>query len=119
MARLDAAAVTVGFLAILAGCNSPPPPVSGAVPVRTDPFAIMVQGDELAKRGRYADALNDYLWVFDHGVEAERAFNGARASTLLEALLRLSSHYPEAKRQLEQKCNSIAREITQAVDLRS
>lgn len=66
-----------------------------------DPSARMQFGVALAQKGRDADALAEYLWCFDHGVEASPAFSGVRLSFLLMYIKNLSAHYPPAGKALE------------------
>jgi len=48
-----------------------------------DPSARMQFGVALAQKGKDAEALTEFLWCFDHGLEAGPAFTGVRLSFLL------------------------------------
>jgi hypothetical protein len=66
-----------------------------------DPSARMQFGVALAEKGRDAEALAEYLWCFDHGLEAGPAFTGVRVSFLLAHIKNLAAHYPPARQALE------------------
>jgi thiol-disulfide isomerase/thioredoxin len=66
-----------------------------------DPSARMQFGVALAQKGRDAEALAEYLWCFDHGLEAGPAFTGVRVSFLLSYIKNLAAHYPPARQALE------------------
>jgi len=66
-----------------------------------DPSARMQFGEALAQKGKDAEALAEYLWCFDHGLEAKPAFVGVRLSFLLMDINNLAEHYPPARQALE------------------
>jgi len=66
-----------------------------------DPSARMQFGVALAQKGKDAEALAEYLWCFDHGLEAGPAFTGVRVSFLLSYIKNLGAHYPPAEKALE------------------
>lgn len=66
-----------------------------------DPMARMQLADTLARNGKDAEALNEYLWCFDHGLESSPAFVGVRDSFLLADIKDLAAHYPPALEALE------------------
>ncbi|MGA2747664.1 MAG: thioredoxin family protein [Verrucomicrobiota bacterium] len=66
-----------------------------------DPSARMQFGLALAQKGRDAEALTEYLWCFDHGLEASPSFVGVRVSFLLMNINNLAAHYPPARQALE------------------
>jgi hypothetical protein len=68
-----------------------------------DPSARMQFGVALAQKGRDADALAEYLWCFDHGLEAGHGFAGVRLSFLLIDIKNLAVHYPPARQALEDR----------------
>jgi hypothetical protein len=57
----------------------------------------------LAQKGRDADALAEYLWCFDHGLEAGPSFYGVRLSFLLADIKNVAVHYPPARQALEDR----------------
>ena len=63
---------------------------------RDDPMLRMTYGDALAQKGRTEDALSEYLWCFDHGLEHNRAFVGVRLSFLLGRIVQLGRAHPPA-----------------------
>jgi thiol-disulfide isomerase/thioredoxin len=68
-----------------------------------DPMQREHLGDALAGRGRYAEALTEYLWCFDHGVEHEWSYSAVRVSFLLSDIARLGQKYPPAVKALEDR----------------
>jgi hypothetical protein len=66
-----------------------------------DPSARMQFGMALAQKGKDAEALTEYLWCFDHGLEANPAFAGVRLSFLLTDINNLAAHYPPARQAME------------------
>jgi len=59
--------------------------------------ARMQFADALAQKGRDAEALKEYLWCFDHGLEADPSFVGVRCSFLLSRIKNLGNHYEPAR----------------------
>lgn len=70
---------------------------------RDNPMLRMSYADELARKGRYEDALSEYLWCFDHGLEHRRAFQGVRVSFLPGAIVRLAKEHPPALDELRKR----------------
>jgi thiol-disulfide isomerase/thioredoxin len=62
--------------------------------------ARMQYGQALAQKGDDAEALKEYLWCFDHGLEKDQGFTGVRLSFLLSDIMNLANHYPAAKEAL-------------------
>ncbi len=92
---------TADFNAALAGKDS----ISRAREKMTaagtnDASARMQFGVALAEKGRDAEALAEYLWCFDHGLEANPSFTGVRVSFLLSNIKNLATHYPPAGKAL-------------------
>src|SRR5215470_130760 len=50
---------------------------------KNDPMLRMPYADALAQKGKYEEALVEYLWCFDHGLEYNQSFVGVRGSFLL------------------------------------
>jgi len=74
-----------------------------------DPEARMDYGRALAQRGLSKEALDEYLWCFDKGAEADPAFVGVRASYLLEDIVALGRQYPPALDALRQRRDAAER----------
>jgi thiol-disulfide isomerase/thioredoxin len=66
-----------------------------------DPSARLQFGAALAQKGKDAEALSEYLWCFDHGLEASPSFTGVRLSFLLMNIKNLAARYPAARQALE------------------
>ncbi len=66
-----------------------------------NPSARMQYGAALAQKGKNAEALAEFLWCFDHGLENGPAFSGVRVSFLLNYIKNLGRHYPAAQQALE------------------
>jgi len=65
-----------------------------------DPSQRMQYGRSLEQKGKYDEALDEYLWCFDHGLENSPAFAGVRLSFLLSNILQLSAKLPRAREEL-------------------
>jgi thiol-disulfide isomerase/thioredoxin len=74
--------------------------------------ARMELGQALEQRGKYAEALAEYLWCFDHGLEADSAFSGVRVSFLLMNIKNLAAHYPPAQQALETRRDESQAKVT-------
>lgn len=59
--------------------------------------------EALAREGRHAEALEEYLWCFDHGLEHDRSYAGVRVSFLLRSIVQLGASYPPAREALEER----------------
>jgi len=68
-----------------------------------DPSARADFADVLAQKGLYAEALEQYLWCFDHGLEHEEAYAGVRLSFLLADIVELAKKYPPARAALVER----------------
>ena len=77
------------------------PPVHVAPLGTNDPMVRMGQGHMLAQKGKDAEALQEYLWCFDHGNEVSSSFDLVRTSILLGYIKDLGLRYPAAKKAME------------------
>jgi hypothetical protein len=68
-----------------------------------DPIAREDLANQLAREGKSKEALEQYLWCFDHGLENDRAYDGVRASFLISDIRRLGQTYPPAIDALRQR----------------
>ncbi len=84
-----------------------------------DPMQRMQLARELAERGKHAEALREYLWCFDHGADASRAFVGVRLSFLLMEIEQLGQKYAPALQALRERRDAAAAADFQADPLRS
>jgi thiol-disulfide isomerase/thioredoxin len=62
----------------------------------------------LANAGFPAEALENYLWCWDHGLEHEQSYSGVRLSFLLSDIARLGRAYPPALQALEERRDAAA-----------
>jgi thiol-disulfide isomerase/thioredoxin len=100
----DARTFIADFNAALSGKNSIARAKEALAAAGTnDPMARMQYAMSLAQRGMEAEALEEYLWCFDHGQEASPAFVGVRLSFLLNDIKQLGAHYPAAVKALESR----------------
>ncbi|HEY3999314.1 MAG TPA: thioredoxin fold domain-containing protein [Candidatus Xenobia bacterium] len=76
-----------------------------------DPMVRMQLGQALAERGQDAEALKQYLWCFDHGLESP-AYAGVRLSYLLAYILELGQSYPPALTALEARRDAAEAHLT-------
>jgi len=77
-----------------------------------DPMLRMSYGDALALKGRAEDALSEYLWCFDHGLEHGPSFTGVRLSFLLGRVVQLGRTHPAALDELRKRRDAAGKEIT-------
>ncbi len=68
-----------------------------------NPMSRMTLAEELVKEGKFAQALDHFLWCFDEGAKSTPAFVGVRSSFLLNRLAELGKSYPPAKEALIQR----------------
>ncbi len=71
-----------------------------------DPMVRMQFASALAGRGEFAEALKEFLWCFDHGVENSADFTGIRNSYLLMELMNLSRVHPPAIKALADRAGA-------------
>src|SRR5258705_11611195 len=69
----------------------------------TDPMLRSHHADALARDGRNEEALAEYLWCFDHGLDGHPEFTGVRLSFLLSSLARLGAVHPPARQAMEER----------------
>ena len=74
---------------------------------------------ELENQGKYAEAMEEYLWCFDEGLKHDPAFAGVRLSFLLRDLARLGQRYAPAKKALESRRDSRENELLGGNDNRA
>jgi thioredoxin-like negative regulator of GroEL len=67
-----------------------------------DAMARQAYGDALKQKGRYDDALTEYLWCFDHGRESA-GYAGVRLSFLLNDIASMTKSFPAAQKALEER----------------
>ncbi len=99
----DAKTFLSEFDAALSGKDAVARAREAAAKSNNDPMARMRVGDELARQGKNEEALAEYLWCFDHGLEHGRGFYGVRLSFLLGDITRLGATYPPAIKALEER----------------
>lgn len=80
----------------------------------TDPMKRMQYADILAREGKTAEALKEYLWCWDHGEEHGLGFGGVRVSFLLGRIARLGAEHPPALKALERRSREARRKILSA-----
>src|SRR4051794_16091870 len=78
---------------------------------RNDPMLRMRLGDALAEKGQVEEALAEYLWCFDHGLEHGRGFHGVRLSSLLKRIVRLGHKNPAAPSELRDRRDAACRRL--------
>ena len=67
--------------------------------------------DGLRKKGQQAEALEHYLWIWDHGAEHNEGFVGVRGSFFLRNLANFAKTYEPAKAALEQRRDALEQRI--------
>jgi thiol-disulfide isomerase/thioredoxin len=68
-----------------------------------DPMARSEYASDLAQLGKHQEALDEYLWCFDHGLDHVPAYYGVRVSFLLVSIAELGKDYPPALEALKQR----------------
>lgn len=76
---------------------------SAQQPQKIDPILRMEEGVKLKEAGNFKDALDAYLWCFDHGLEHSMAFVGVRLSYLIGEFQELAKVYPPTKDALSSR----------------
>lgn len=84
-----------------------------------DVTARMQYADALAQKGRDADALKEYLWCFDHGLEANPSFVGVRGSFLLMRIKSLARHYAPAHDALVTRRDDCQSKVTDSKNVQA
>jgi thioredoxin-related protein len=67
-----------------------------------DPMEREHYAHELARAGKYEEALAEYLWCFDEG-KASEGYGGVRLSFLLSDIQQLGGRYPAAIKAMEER----------------
>ncbi|MBN2319089.1 MAG: DUF4034 domain-containing protein [Acidobacteria bacterium] len=83
-----------------AAADRPPAKGQSAYP---DVRARQRHADELARQGKNAEALAEYLWCFDEGMRKAPEYSAVRLSFLLGSIARLGKQYPPALDQLRER----------------
>jgi thioredoxin-related protein len=78
---------------------------------KTDPSARMEYAQTLTQKGLYKEALEEYLWCYDHGLEYSKGFTGVRLSFLLSDIYKLGKTYQPALDALQQRRDSVEKRI--------
>jgi thiol-disulfide isomerase/thioredoxin len=68
--------------------------------VTNDPVKRMQHGVRLVQEGKKKEAIVEYLWCFDHGLEASTAFSSVRLSYLVSYIHHLGTSYKPAMEAL-------------------
>lgn len=100
----EPAAFIADFNAVLSGKDSVTRAREAVKTAGTDDaMARMALGKSLAEKQKYPEALDEYLWCFDHGLEKNPAFVGVRCSFLLSDIVTLGKKFPAARTALEKR----------------
>jgi thioredoxin 1 len=70
---------------------------------KSDPMKRGQYAKALAQKGKYKEALEEYLWCFDHGNEHNMGYGGVRLSFLLSDIAVLGEDYPPAIKAMEKR----------------
>ncbi|MCD4652586.1 hypothetical protein K8T06_01470 [bacterium] len=74
--------------------------VSTAFATNIDPRDVLDEAQELAKDGKYEEALQKHIWFHNHALEYDKALYGVRLSYALSYWVELGKKYPKAKEEL-------------------
>ncbi|HRE79631.1 MAG TPA: sigma-70 family RNA polymerase sigma factor [Opitutaceae bacterium] len=72
---------------------------------RDDIRQVQTAAKEKARRGQFAEALDDFLWLYDEGMVSVPGFSGVRQSFLLSDIRGLFNDYAPARLALEERRN--------------
>lgn len=75
---------------------------------QNDPIARLKRGVRLQAEGRHAEALQEYLWCYDHGDAAMPGYAGVRRSFLLGFIARLGERHLPALQALRDRRDTVA-----------
>lgn len=78
---------------------------------RNNPMARLEYARVLHDKGKYPEALQEYLWCFDEGSKHSTAFDGVRLSYLLHDIAELAMHYPLAVTALMDRADAAQQAI--------
>jgi thiol-disulfide isomerase/thioredoxin len=76
-----------------------------------NPMARIKYGRALLQKGKDAEALEQFLWCFDHGLETEPAFAGVRLSFLLNFIKSMAPRFPAAREALEKRRDELLAKV--------
>ncbi len=65
-----------------------------------DPDVVLDEAKDLARQGRFEEALEKHVWFHDHALEHCPAMSGVRLSFALGHWVRLGDQYPPARQAL-------------------
>jgi hypothetical protein len=65
-----------------------------------DPRTVLDEAEELARQGRYPEALEKHVWFHEHALEYDDALSGVRVSFALHDWVELGKLYPPARQTL-------------------
>jgi thiol-disulfide isomerase/thioredoxin len=77
-----------------------------------DPMVRSMMADELARQGKLAEALEQYVWCWDHALEWDPAYSAVRHSFVVGKFAGLALRYPPAMvalRERRERAASIVR----------
>lgn len=77
----------------------------------SDPTSRMNHALALSLQGRHAEALEHYLWCYDHGLASDESFAGVRDTFLLDEIERLGRVHPPAASVLTERVHRFAAQI--------
>src|SRR5690242_12595979 len=69
------------------------------------------RGRELAREGKQAEALAEYLWCFDEGMVKVQSYTGVRLSFLLSEIDRMGKTYTPAWEALMERCDAAEKRL--------
>lgn len=73
---------------------------------------------QLAQKGQYAEALDEYLWCFDEGMAKSPRYSGVRLSFLLSEIKSLGRNYPAALAALRERCDTAEQHWAENINTR-
>lgn len=75
----------------------------------------MEDGLWLMLQGKYEEALEAFLWCWDHGAEVDPYFYPSRQTTLLRYMKQLRQVYPACAEALDERKSAIREQLKTAI----
>lgn len=99
--KIPAFKITSLLLAFVFSVSIASTPLFGADPqTPTDPDICYKEAKALADQGKHEEALQKYLWCYDHGVEVNPKFARTRDTRVTVYMVSLGKKYPAAREAL-------------------
>jgi hypothetical protein len=65
-----------------------------------DPETVLTEAEQLARQGRYPEALEKHVWFHEHVLGIDASYSGVRLSFALRSWVELGKRFPPAREAL-------------------